>query len=160
MTGSAINNAATANRNAQVIAGSSVGGNTGVTTGGQKQLQSSIAANVGSNLATNENQINLANAELGRQNFFSAEQGLGGVAGLYSPTSYAGAATNAGSAAASDLTAISKEKNQVWSDLGGVVSGLGGVALNNWMKSNKNSGNNNSSGGGSGQNDASDLGYG
>lgn len=147
LTGSAINNAATANRNAQVVAGSNVGGNTGVTTGGQKQLQASIATGVGNNLSTNLNQINQANYATGRQNFFGAEQALGGVASQYNPTGYAGATNSAGGEAAQNFNEIAQENNQKWADIGGVVGGLGGIALNNWMKG-KNNSNSNAGGGG------------
>jgi len=139
MTSSAINNAATANRNAQVIAGSNVGGNTGVTTGGQKQLQASIATGVGNNLSSNLNTINLQDAELGRQNFFGAESALAGVGAQYNPTGFAGATNSAGGEAAQDFNEIAQEGNQKWADIGGVVGGLGGIALNNWMKSKNNS---------------------
>jgi hypothetical protein len=137
LTGAAINNAATANRNAQVVAGSNVGGNTGVTTGGQKQLQAQIATGVGTNLASNENQINLANYQQGRQNFFGAEGALSGVASQYSPTSYAGATNTAGGEAAQDLSSINQEQNQVFADIGGLAGGLGGIALNNYTKQNQ-----------------------
>jgi len=135
LTGKAINNAAIANRNAQVIAGSSVGGNTGVTTGGQKQLQSQIASNVGTNLASNENTINLENAQLGRQNFFNAEAGLAGVAGLENPTAYASQANNAGGQAFNEATTVQNMTNQEQADIGGAVAGLalapftGGMSL-------------------------------
>lgn len=134
MTSSAINNAATANRNAQVIAGSNIGGNTGVTTGGQKQLQASIATGVGNNLSSNLNNINLQDAELGRQNFFGAESALAGVGAQYNPTGFAGATTSAGGAAAEDLSQINQENNQVFADIGGLAGGLGGIALNNFTK--------------------------
>ena len=124
LTGSAINNAAAQNRNAQVIAASSAGGNTGVTTGGQKQLQAQIASGVGQNLATNENQINLANAATGRANFFGAESGLAGVAGLENPIGYAGAANNAGGQAFGEATQIQNMKNQEEADIGGMVGSL------------------------------------
>jgi hypothetical protein len=133
LTGGAINSAATANRNAQVVAGSSAGGNTGVTTGGEKQLQAGIASNVGTNLASNENQINLENAQTGRQNFFNAEAGLSGAASLYNPTGYAGAANTAGGQAFGEATQINQEKNQEEADIGGVVTGLaGGFANSNF----------------------------
>jgi len=133
LTGSAINNAATANRNAQVVAGSAAGGNTGVTTGGQKQLQAQIASGVSQNLATNENQINLANAQTGRNNFFGAEGALSGVAGQYNPTAYAGQANSAGQQAFGEATTIQNMKNQEEASIAGTVSsmalaGLGGVA--------------------------------
>ena len=129
LTGEAINSAAAANRNAQVIAASSAGGNTGVTTGGQKQLQAQIATGVGTNLASNENQINLANAAQGRTNFFGAEAGLAGVAGLENPIGYAGQANNAGGQAFNEATTIQNMENQEQADIGGAVAGLAGGGL-------------------------------
>lgn len=135
LTGSAINNAAAANRNAQVIAGSAAGGNTGVTTGGQKQLQAQIASGVGNNLSNNLNSINLANYAQGRQNFFGAESALGGVAAGYNPIAYAGAANNAGGQAFNEATQIRNMQNQEQADIGGAIAGLalapftGGMSL-------------------------------
>lgn len=129
LTGSAINNAAIQNRNAQVVAGYSAGGNTGVTTGGQKQLQAAIASGVGQNLSSNLNQINLANAATGRQNFFNAEAGLAGLANMESPLGYAGAANNAGQTAFGEATKIQDMKNQEQADIGGAIAGLGMDAL-------------------------------
>lgn len=129
LTGSAINNAATANRNAQVIAGSNVGGNTGVTTGGQKQLQASIATGVGNNLSSNLNQINQANYATGRSNFFGAEQALGGVASQYNPTGYAGQAISAGNQAFGQASQIQQMKNQEQADIAGGIAGLAGAAV-------------------------------
>ena len=130
LTGGAINSAAAANRNAQVIAASSAGGNTGVTTGGQKQLQAQIASGVSQNLSSNENQINLANAATGRSNFYNAEAGLAGVAGMENPIGYAGQANNAGGQAFNEATQIQNMKNQEQADIGGAVAGLAGGFLN------------------------------
>jgi hypothetical protein len=124
LTGQAINATAANARNAQVVAASSAGGNTGVTTGGQKQLQAEIASRAGVGLSGAENQINLTNAELGRQNFFNAESGLAGVAGLENPVGYAGQANNAGGQAFNEATTIQNMTNQEQADIGGAVAGL------------------------------------
>lgn len=135
LTGEAINSAAAANRNAQVVAGSSTGGNTGVTTGGQKQLEAGIASGTGEALSSNENAISLESAKLGRENFFGAEQGLAGVAGLENPVAYAGATNAAGGQAFNEATQIQNMKNQEQADVGGAVAGLalapftGGMSL-------------------------------
>jgi hypothetical protein len=129
LTSGAINSAAAANRNAQTVAGANAGGNTGVTTGGQKQLQAAIATGTGQGLSQNLNQINLANAATGRQNFFNAESGLAGVAGMENPIGYAGATTGAGNAAFGEATTIQNMKNQEQADIGGAISGLAGMAL-------------------------------
>ncbi len=124
LTSSAINNAATANRNAQVVAGSNVGGNTGVTTGGQKQLQSAIATGVGNNLSGNLNDIALQNAETGRQNFFGAESALSGVASQYNPAQYGGLANTAGQQAFSSQSVLQQMANQKQKEIVGTGVGL------------------------------------
>src|SRR5579885_484794 len=124
LTGAAINNAAAANRNAQVVAASSAGGNTGVTTGGQKQLQPGIAASTGNQLSSNLNQSQLENARTGRANFLAAEAGLAGVAGMENPNPYASSANNAGSLAFNEATTIQNMRNQEEADIGGAVAGL------------------------------------
>jgi hypothetical protein len=129
LTGGAINSAAAANRNAQVIAASSAGGNTGVTTGGQKQLQAQIASGVGQNLSSNENQINLTNAATGRSNFYNAEAGLSGVAGMENPIGYAGQANNAGGQAFNEASQIQQMKNQEQADIAGATMSLATMGL-------------------------------
>lgn len=133
LTGGAINTSAANARNAQVAAASSAGGNTGVTTGGQKQLQAGIASAAGVGLSGEENQINLANAQQGRQNYFAAEQGLAGVAQLQNPVPYAGAANTAGGQSFNEATNIQNMKNQEQADIGGAVAGLatGGLGFAN-----------------------------
>ena len=129
LTGNAINATAAGARNAQVIAASSAGGNTGVTTGGQKQLEAAIASGATQNLSRNLNEINLANAATGRQNFFNAEAGLSGLASLENPIGYAGAANNAGGQAFNEATQIQNMKNQEQADIGGAITGLAGGLL-------------------------------
>lgn len=135
LRGRAINSSAAANRNAQVVAGSSVGGNTGVETGGQKQLEAQIASNVGTNLSNEENNINLTSKQIGRENFFNAETGLAGAASLENPVAYAGAANNSGGMAFNEETHIQDMRNQEQADVGGAVAGLalapftGGMSL-------------------------------
>lgn len=126
LTTSAINNAATSNRNAQVIAQQGQGGNTGITTGGEKQLSAQIGATVGNNLSNTENQNAVTSAELGRSNFFTAESAEQGLAGLYNPTSYAGAANTAEGQAFNEEDTINTEKNQEEADIAGEVGGLAG----------------------------------
>lgn len=125
----AINANATQARNAEVVAGSNAGGNTGVTTGGQKQLEAAIASKAGESLSSEENKINLTSAELGRQNFFNAESGLAGVAGLENPIGYAGSANAAGGQAFNEATKIQEMRNQEEADIGGAVTGLAGGFL-------------------------------
>jgi hypothetical protein len=129
LQGKAINSTAAQARNAEVVAQSNAGGNTGVTTGGQQQLTAEIASKAGTNLSSEENQINLENAQLGRQNFFNAETGLANVAGLENPLGYAGATTNAGGQAFNEATQVQNMKNQEEAGIGGAISGLAGSFL-------------------------------
>lgn len=129
LTGQAINATAANTRSAQVQAASAVGGNTGVTTGGQQQLQAMLASRGAEGLSNAENAINLKSAELGRENFFNAEAGLSGVAGLENPIGYAGQATGAGNSAFGSATTVQNMKNQEEAGIGGAVMGLGGKLL-------------------------------
>lgn len=129
LTGQAINTTAANARSAEVLAGSKVGGNTGVTTGGEQQLQAQIASGATQGLSNEENQIGLESAQLGRQNFFSAEQGLAGVAGMENPTAYISGTNAAGSGAFGEATQIQNEKNQEQAQISGAVAGLGLSAL-------------------------------
>jgi hypothetical protein len=124
LTGAAINTTAANERSAQVDAASSAGGNTGVTTGGEKQLQAQIASGATTGLSGEENQINLANAATGRANFFNAEQGLAGVASMENPTAYISGTNVAGSGAFGEASQIQNMKNQEQAQIGGTVAGL------------------------------------
>lgn len=135
LTGGAINTTAANARSAAVAAGSAAGGNTGVTTGGERELQAEIASRATTGLSAEENQINLENARVGRENFYNAERGLSGVASLENPVPYAGASNAAGGTAFNEATTIQNMKNQEEADIGGAVAGLalapftGGMSL-------------------------------
>lgn len=124
LRGQAINSTAAQSRNAMQIAGAAQGGNTGVTTGGQQQLQAGIASAAGQSLAGQENNLNITSSELGRQNFFNAEAGLSGAASLYNPNATGAVANNAGGQAFNEATQIQNMRNQEEADMGGVLSAM------------------------------------
>jgi len=106
--------------------------------GGNMQLPSGVAeqnnatlASQGANQKSSE-LLGIQNAGFaqGNQNYNSAIGQLGGVAGMYNPTGYAGSANGAGSSADSEANLIQQE-NQAASPmgiLGGVLGGIGSIA--------------------------------
>lgn len=115
-------NAKAAVSNAQAAEG---GGNTYVPSGAKQQIQAGLAQSAAQQQSGEEQQITASNYATGRENYLSALQGLGGVAGMYNPTGYANAATGAGGAAAETANQITQANNS-WMNL--VAGGLGAAA--------------------------------
>ena len=103
------------------------GGNSVVPSGANAQQQAALAASGANQTSSELLGIQQAGYQQGHQNYESAVSSLEGEAGLENPTGYAGAATSAGSSAASEANTISQENNAAspWPIIGGV---LGGVA--------------------------------
>lgn len=104
--------------------------------GGNTLLPSSVDANL---LAQNANQaaaqraagsnaIKLQNYTQGYQNWQTAANVLGSTAGLLNPTSYSGAATNAGTAAATAANNVAMAANSPWNAALGALGSAAGLA--------------------------------
>lgn len=107
--------------------------------GGNTTLPSSVTANI---LAQNTNQaaaqrssalnqITQANYQQGYNNWTTAANALSSTAGLLSPTSYAGASTSGGTAAANTANQIAQANNSVWNAAIGALGSIGGAAVGN-----------------------------
>jgi len=125
-TGQAYRNAAQAAGERSAAAG---GGNALLPSGTTAQLQANIAQAGAGETANELTNINLQNAQLGRQNWLSAAGILSGTPNLFNPSTSAGnAGTGAGSAAAQTANQIAQQDNSwmnvVGGALGGITSGL------------------------------------
>ena len=109
------------------------GGNSYLPTGAQAQQQSSLAAGAANQASNQLMGVKQAGYQQGYNQYQSAIGQLGGVAGMYSPTSYAGAATGAGSAAANTANQVNQENNAAspWNLVGGILGGAVGGGLGN-----------------------------
>lgn len=133
----AITNTGVATRNAQQAAGergSAQGGGTTILPNGAQMGQNAAIAEAGANQTAGElSNINLQNAQLGRENWLQAANILGGATNVYNPsTGAAGAATGAGSAAmqgASDVQQANNQWEQQLVQLGSSAAGAAGAAL-------------------------------
>jgi hypothetical protein len=105
--------------------------------GGNTLIPSSISANI---LAQNTNQaaqqrsqaentIQQANYAQGYSNWQQAAQVLNNTAQLINPLGYAGASTNAGTAAATTANQIASQQNSIWNAAIGALGSVGGTAL-------------------------------
>lgn len=101
------------------------GGNSYIPSGAKTQLNEELASSAAQNVGNQELGIEEQNYATGRSNYLEAAGILGGVAGQYNPTGYAGAATGAGSAAETTANQINQENNS-W--VNAVVGGLSGAA--------------------------------
>ena len=104
------------------------GGNTYIPSGAKTQVQEELASSAAQNIGNQELGIQENDYATGRQNYLEAAGILGGVASQYNPTGYAGAATNAGSAAETTANQINQENNSWVNAVVGGVTGLAGAA--------------------------------
>ncbi len=134
----AITQSGQAYRNAQQAAGERIaaagGGNALLPSGTTAQLQANIAQAGAGQTANELSNIDLQNAQLGRQNWLSAAGVLGGAPNVFGTSTGAmNASTGAGSAAAETANQISQANNSwmnlVGGALGGITSGLTGGLL-------------------------------
>lgn len=124
-TGQAYANASKALKEQQAATG---GGNVYLPSGVQSQQQAelaSVAANTESNQLLG---IQQANYQQGYNMYESALGQLGGVAGMYNPTGYAGAANSAAAGADTEANAVQQADQQGWNNVTGLISGGLGAA--------------------------------
>lgn len=105
------------------------GGNTYIPSGAKSQINEELASSGAQNLGNQELGITEADYATGRQDYLDAAGILGGVAGQYNPTGYAGATTSAGSSAETTANQINQENNSWVNAVVGGISGAGSAAL-------------------------------
>jgi hypothetical protein len=127
----AITSSAAAARNARQAAGNfsagqGGGGTSGLQSGVTKQINASVDSSAANNLATQQNQINLANEQQGRANFFQAQGGLEALGGMENPEAFGGLANNSNASSFNEASQIEQQQAQKDSEIAGAVtSGLG-----------------------------------
>ena len=128
----AINTTGANYRNAAQAVGGQLAGrgdSSGLQSGVDQQIKGDIAAKAAGQLSNEQNQIVQADYGQGRQNYFNALSGLGGVAAGENPTGFAGAANQAGNDASAGANNVAAANAQPWQMVGGLVGGLGAAAL-------------------------------
>jgi hypothetical protein len=154
-TGAAARNATQATQTS--LAGRGGGGDSGLVSGIDRQIQGSIASSEAGNLADTQNKITAADYATGRQNYETGLKILGGgpnsVAGLYDPAAFGGLASKTNESSFNEADKISQEQNAksaaIWGSLSSLAkSGLsfatGGIS--NVMAGGANAGSGNSGG--------------
>lgn len=120
VTATQYQNAARAVRGAMAARG---GGDTFLPSGAEEQIAASIAVQAAESEAEKQTAITKFGYDIGRTNFFNAANVLSGNAAMMQPTSFAGEATGAGSAAFKSAESISKQGGGFMRWLGGVAGG-------------------------------------
>jgi hypothetical protein len=92
------------------------------------QIKGGIAAAGATETAKEESGIDVQNGLLQNQNYWNAVQGLTSVANAENPTAYATAASGAGNSTADLSKAYLASQQAGWQDVGGVISGVAGLA--------------------------------
>lgn len=105
------------------------GGDSGLESGVDQQIKSTLASQSAGQLSNEELGITQANYATGRQNYENAVSGMMALAGEENPQSFASGASSANSSAFGEAKEINEENNQVAADIGGlaggVISGIG-----------------------------------
>ena len=101
------------------------GGNSYLPTGAQAQQQAGLAANAANQSSSQLMGIQQAGYQQGYNQYQSAVGQLGGVAGMYNPTGYAGEANTSGSDAANTANQVAQLNNEAspWNLVGGILGG-------------------------------------
>ena len=101
------------------------GGNSYLPTGAQAQQQAGLAANAANQSSSQLMGIQQAGYQQGYNQYQSAVGQLGGVAGMYNPTGYAGEANTSGADAASTANQVAQLNNEAspWNLVGGILGG-------------------------------------
>lgn len=103
------------------------GGNdvTNITSGAAGQTESDLAAYAANSEADTEMGINEADYSLGKTEYDQAIQGEEGLAAGWNPNTWSGSVNQSAKTANDEANEITKEKESVW---GNVLGGLSGVA--------------------------------
>lgn len=129
----AITNTGQAYKNAQQAAGERIaaagGGNQLLPSGTVAQLEQNLAS-LGAGQTANElSDINIKNADIGRQNWLTAGQVLSGAPSVFNPATSAGSQMiGAGSGEAQTANQISQANNSWMNLVGGALGGITGMA--------------------------------
>lgn len=107
------------------------GGNTFLPSGTNAQISAGVAENAAQQVSAQNLAITQAGYARGRENYMAASNALGGVAGMYNPTGYAGVANTAGQDAFSSATTNYQEaqQNSPWKIAGGILGGVASAAM-------------------------------
>lgn len=123
----AINNSGAASKNAiQSIQGSLAGrgGDSGLMSGVDKQIEASVKSQQAGNLANAQNNIVQQDYKQGNQNWQEATAGLQALQGDYQASTFGSQAQGANQLAFGETDAIQQEKNQEQADIAGGITGL------------------------------------
>lgn len=107
------------------------GGNTYLPSGAATQLKAETAAASAQQESSEEQQITQADYQQGYNEWQQAASGLSGVASELNPVGYSGAATGAGSAAATTANQIAEENNSWINAAIGAAGAVGGGLAGN-----------------------------
>ena len=105
------------------------GGGTFIGSGVQAQNQANLAQKAAGVESSEQLGITHAGYAQGRQNYQNALSGMGGVAGMYNPSGFAGEANQSGQVADTEANAVQAANQQMWNNLTGLATGaMGGAA--------------------------------
>lgn len=128
-----LNQVAGATRSAQQAAGNAFAAQGGgaaspLTSGVQAAVRGNIAGMGATEQADLLNKLDINSFDLGRQNLIQSISGLQTLAGEENPLGFAGAGSNANASAFGQAKTINQQKNQMWADIAGGITGLAKTA--------------------------------
>jgi hypothetical protein len=130
----ALSEVAGATRSAQQVAANAFAGRGGgasspLESGIQQQITGEIASSGAAKQADLLNKLDIDSFDLGRQNLIASISGLQTLAGAEDPLGFAGGASSANASAFGQAKTINQQKNQMWADIAGGITGVAKTAL-------------------------------
>lgn len=110
-------------------AGQGGGGTSGVTSGITKQIESAIASQQAGNLGAGLSNLEAANWDIGRENYWRAAGGSQALAAGYNPSAEMSGAIGANQGAFQEAKTIHEQEQEASQMIAGGITGLAGAGL-------------------------------
>jgi hypothetical protein len=107
--------------------------NVNLTSGATNQYQEQLASEAAGVQSGQEQQIQQAGYDLGRNEWGEAVRGTEDLAAGWNPNSFSGSANNAAGTANSEANTLISEQNSIWGSVLGALGGIGGMAASSWV---------------------------
>ncbi len=114
---------------ANAVAGQGGGAASPLISGPQQQIQGQIASASAKQQADLLSALDVKSFDLGRENLLARISGLNTLSGEEAPLAFGQQASSATSEAFSQAKTINQQKNQMWSDIAGGITGIAKAGL-------------------------------
>ena len=105
------------------------GGDAGLQSGVDSQIQASIATQGAQQLSKEQQDITAENYGVGRERYNTALAGMNALSGQYNPQAFASLGNDANQTAYGEAYKNTEQSNQLWKDIGGFASSAIGAGV-------------------------------